>query len=128
MAPVLQFATEQQQRGIANRTRPIIQSGRQFSSDARKSAAVAGRLMRCLDMTHDSSASVQGILVRTVAELMRADYEAGVVMKAIGRTEKNSWVQLAVLREAVFAPPEVWAAYAQQFDDYHLRMQEKKRR
>ena len=67
--------------------------------------------------------------------MTKAEYEAKIVLKAIRTTEKNSWVQLAVLREAVSAPPAVWEKFALKFDaywekerrlDYRHRMREKK--
>ena len=121
LAPVMQFL-EDDPKGVAiRRTRPVVQSGRQFSSTTRQVAAVQGRLTRALDMCNGSEQKMMSILCRLVAELMLQEYEAATVLKAIRRVEQHSWLKLDRLRALVQSPRSGWQETATMLDRYWKR-------
>lgn len=77
-----------------------IQSGLQEMSSQRMSAAIQGRMMRILDMKNEGSEWVLWSLKRLVAELVRCDYEAKTVERAIRKVQLSAWLDLAEVRQA----------------------------
>ena len=118
MALVMQFL-EDDPKGVAvKRTRPVVQSGRQFSSLTRQVAAVQGRLTRALHMCNGTEAKMMSILSRLVAELMLQEYTEDAVLKAIRRVEQHSWLKLDTLRALVRSSRKFWQKTAEMFDRY----------
>ena len=134
LCPVMQFIEDVPKVVAVRRTRPVVQSGRQLSSQTRQVAAVQGRLTMALDMCNGTEAKMMSVLSRVVAELMLQAYAEETMTSAIRRVEQHSRLKLDKLRALVKSPRSVWKETAEMFDkywkrerklDYRLRLHER---
>jgi hypothetical protein len=133
LAPILQFGEEVLKGCEAQRTRPLVQSGKQFSPVVRQVAAIAGRLIRAMDMCNGPEPAMLGLLARVVAEILIAEYDPVVVRRAVRKVQGQAWLKVDLLIRMTYEPAEAWVKFACEYDrvdreereaDYQLRRAE----
>lgn len=103
--PVQKFGLDVEGGGMQKLV-PDLQSGKQFGPDQRKMAAVAARLIRILDMSNGPSAEVEMTVWRMAEELLRAEYDRAIIVKALWRVQGSAWLDLRRVIRALEDPME----------------------